>query len=77
MLNRRHLLSGLSLSLVSILVSAARALERKPFDAKTFAAAQAAEKPVLIEVSAVWCPICKAQKPILFWAMNGHPLACV
>jgi thiol-disulfide isomerase/thioredoxin len=41
------------------------ALERKAFDAQAFDAAQAAGKPILIEVSAVWCPICKAQKPIL------------
>lgn len=38
---------------------------RSPFDAKAFEAAQAAGKPILVEVSAPWCPTCKAQKPIL------------
>ena len=65
MLNRRHLLSALSLLAVSISGWPVRAMERKPFDAKAFAAAQAAGKPILVEVSAVWCPICKVQKPIL------------
>jgi thiol-disulfide isomerase/thioredoxin len=35
------------------------------FDQKAFEAAQAAGKPILIEVSAPWCPTCKAQAPIL------------
>lgn len=65
MLNRRHLLAGLSLTLVLISGVPAGAMERKPFDAKAFAAERAAGRPILIEVSAVWCPICKVQKPIL------------
>jgi thiol-disulfide isomerase/thioredoxin len=43
----------------------ALAAEPKPFDASAFAAAQAAGKPILVEVTAPWCPTCKAQKPIL------------
>jgi len=35
------------------------------FDAKAFEAAQAAGKPILLHVTAPWCPYCKAQKPIL------------
>jgi thioredoxin 1 len=27
--------------------------------------AQKAEKPILVEVGAAWCPVCRAQKPIL------------
>ena len=40
-------------------------MDKKPFDAKAFDAAQVAGRPILIEVSAPWCPTCKAQKPIL------------
>src|SRR5712691_10928937 len=65
MLNRRHFLSVLALLAVTISGRPVKAMERKPFDAKAFADAQAAGRPILIEVSAVWCPICKAQKPIL------------
>jgi thiol-disulfide isomerase/thioredoxin len=41
------------------------ALDKKPFDAKAFEAAQSAGKPILLEVHAPWCPTCKAQAPIL------------
>ena len=65
MLNRRHLVSALSLLALPLSPWAATAMERKPFDAKAFVDAQAAGRPILVEVSAVWCPICKVQKPIL------------
>ena len=35
------------------------------FDAKAFADAQKAGKPILIAIHAPWCPTCKAQAPIL------------
>ncbi|PZN92472.1 MAG: thiol reductase thioredoxin [Hyphomicrobiales bacterium] len=38
---------------------------KAPFEVKAFEAAQAAGKPILVEISAPWCPTCKAQKPIL------------
>lgn len=38
---------------------------KAPFDAAAFKAAQEAGKPILVEISAPWCPVCKAQKPIL------------
>jgi thioredoxin 1 len=39
--------------------------EWKPFDAKAFAAAQKEGKPIVVDIFAVWCPICRAQNPIL------------
>jgi thioredoxin 1 len=63
MLNRRHLLGALTITLA--LGSVAAAADKKPFDQSAFDAAQAAGKPILVEVSAAWCPICKAQAPIL------------
>jgi thioredoxin len=62
MINRRGLLFALAASAVA---TAAVAASAKPFDQKAFDAAQAAGKPILIEVHAPWCPVCKAQAPIL------------
>ena len=64
----------LFLSLAAFLVWAlpASAGMERPFDAKAFAAAQDAGKPVLVEIHAGWCPTCKAQKPILD-KLSGQP----
>jgi thioredoxin len=45
--------------------AASFAAERKPFEESAFAAAQAAGKSILVDVSAPWCPTCRAQKPII------------
>jgi thioredoxin len=65
MLNRRHLLGILTASAAVSIASIASAMDKKPFDQTAFEAAQAAGKPILVEVSAPWCPTCKAQAPIL------------
>jgi thiol-disulfide isomerase/thioredoxin len=69
MLNKRHLLAGFALALVitpfTAAVAPVAALDKTPFDAKAFEDAQAAGKPILVEVTAPWCPTCKAQAPIL------------
>lgn len=39
--------------------------ESVPFTQAAFEKAQKSGRPILVEVSAPWCPICKAQKPIL------------
>lgn len=36
-----------------------------PFSDKAFADAQAAGKPVIVEIHATWCPVCAKQAPIL------------
>lgn len=47
------------------LMSAAWAAAQTPFSNDAFQKAQAAGKPILIDVYASWCPICRAQQPIL------------
>lgn len=64
MQNRRHVLTLAGLLLATGLESAA-AGETRPFSELAFEAAQKSGKPILVEVSAPWCPICKTQKPIL------------
>ena len=51
--------------LLFALPSFAVAAEMKPFSASDLKAAQDAGRPVGIDVTAPWCPTCKAQKPIV------------
>lgn len=44
-----------------VVAAPAAAADFRPYDQRAFAAAQAAGKPILIEVHAPWCPICAAQ----------------
>jgi len=64
MLHRRSVLTLIASAPLGLSVPA-HAAETVPYTPEAFAAAQKAGKPILIEVSAPWCPICKAQKPIL------------
>ncbi len=69
MIDRRPILLGLGFALVlsvcTALPGAVTAAELKPFTPAAFDAAKAAGKPILIDVTAPWCPTCKAQHPIL------------
>jgi thiol-disulfide isomerase/thioredoxin len=51
--------------LMTTQAAVAAAAEREPFSANAFAAAQAAGRPIVVDVAANWCPICHAQEPIL------------
>ncbi|MEO8420416.1 MAG: thioredoxin family protein [Hyphomicrobium sp.] len=53
-------IAGLALS-----AGAAFAFDEKPFSQATFEAAQSSGKPLLIDVFAPWCPVCKAQQAVL------------
>lgn len=45
--------------------NAAVAADYRPFTAADFAAAQAAGKPIVVDVFATWCPVCKAQDQVV------------
>ncbi|MCE4223693.1 thioredoxin family protein [Methylobacterium sp. C25] len=68
MVTRRSLLAASALILGG---SAAFAAAPAPFDEAAFDAAQKAGRPVLVTISAPWCPICKVQKPILLKLGTG------
>ncbi len=61
MLTRRTLAIFAALPAIAALPAAAA--ERQAFSDAAFDAAQAAGQPILIEVTAPWCPTCRAQKP--------------
>lgn len=64
-MNRRQLLATFVAVAAISSASLGFAAAGKPFDQQAFDAAQAAGKPILVDVSAPWCPVCKAQAPIL------------
>lgn len=48
------------------------AAQRFTYEPKAFQEALAAGKPILVHVTASWCPECQAQKPIVA-ALAGQP----
>jgi thiol:disulfide interchange protein len=60
---RRPLLTALLATAAFATARSAAAAERTPYSDAALQAAQAAGRPVLIEVTAPWCPTCRAQKP--------------
>lgn len=54
-----------AMAILALMAVGAAAAERKAFDDKEFAAAQSQGKPILVDISASWCPTCQAQKPII------------
>jgi thiol-disulfide isomerase/thioredoxin len=65
MLTRRLALAALATTAALSLAGPAAAADARAFDQAAFEAAQAAGKPILVEVTAPWCSTCKAQAPIL------------
>lgn len=45
----------------------------QPFDPAAFQSAQAANRAILIDVTAPWCPTCKQQRPIVQHIEEQHP----
>ena len=68
-MNARKLMTLGALALVSHLAMAATP---KAFSQQEFDSLNRAGKPVVVDVSAVWCPTCKAQKPIVE-SLAGKP----
>ena len=59
------LIAALTVLSLAMPFGAAHAAQRQPFDQVSFAAAQVKGQRILVDISATWCPTCKAQKPII------------
>lgn len=59
------LLTRAVFGLVAIVIFSYGASAAQPFDLSAFKQAQAADKTILIDVTAAWCPTCRQQKPII------------
>lgn len=70
MFNRRHAIRAALATAAGLFGASLAAADEKPFDQAAFAAAQEAGKPILVHVTAPWCPTCKAQAPILSRLMS-------
>jgi thiol-disulfide isomerase/thioredoxin len=64
MLSRRSVLLA-AVAAGAAVATPASAADPQPFDDAAFGRAQKAGKPIFVAIHASWCPICKAQKPIL------------
>jgi thioredoxin 1 len=63
---RRLMLAFLATAAATVATAAwAGAPDPVHFNQQAFDAAQKAGKPILVEITAPWCPACKAQAPIL------------
>ena len=58
----RRLLASLAFGWIATALPAAAA-ERATFSDAAFDAARAAGRPIVVEVHAPWCPVCRAQAP--------------
>lgn len=54
-----------SLLLLSLFVVGSTLAASPPFDQAAFDKLQAESKPILVMIHADWCPVCKAQAPII------------
>ncbi|MDE2600477.1 MAG: thioredoxin family protein [Rhodocyclaceae bacterium] len=57
--------SAILAAALALLATVAAAAEPKPFTQQDFDKLAHDGKPVVVHVSATWCPTCKAQKPIV------------
>ncbi len=62
MISRRTVLAGSIALTATVGMAEAKGIK---FDQNAFDAAQAAGMSIIVEISAPWCPVCKAQKPIV------------
>ncbi len=62
---RRHVLAFAFTAAAALAAAGSALAQHVRFSRPAFEAAQAAGRPILVDVYAPWCPTCRAQEPIL------------
>ncbi len=57
--------AALGAAVAFVIVAPAQAAEFRPYTAAALQAARAEGRPVLVHVHADWCPVCRAQAPLI------------
>lgn len=65
MLRRVFLALAVTVATLGATASPSAAADPRPYTAAAFDAAQAAGRPILVDVYAPWCPTCRAQEPVI------------
>jgi thioredoxin len=65
-----RLLAAMMIGATVLSGTVAWAATEAPFTQQAFSAAQTAGKPILVDITASWCPTCASQRPILSQLMN-------
>ena len=72
MIRRQFFAAVLGIAALSAVALPAAAREPVPFTRAAFEQAQAAGKPILVDIYAPWCPVCRAQEPTID-AVSAQP----
>ena len=70
-MSRKTPLLVVALTALMFAASAASAADVRAFDKAGFAAAQAAGRPILVDVKAWWCPVCASQSATIKQATSS------
>ncbi|TSA13142.1 MAG: thioredoxin [Betaproteobacteria bacterium] len=62
---RQFLFQFIATVVIGLFFATTGSAASKPYDQAGFDAAQAAGKPILVEIHADWCPTCRAQEPVI------------
>ena len=65
MFRRVFLAISFAIVALGVMASPSAAADPQPYTAAAFVAAQAAGRPILVDVYAPWCPTCRAQEPVI------------
>lgn len=72
MIRRQLFAVAIGFAALTAFAAPVSASEPVPFTRAAFEQAQAADKPILVDIYAPWCPVCRAQEPTIS-AVSAQP----